>query len=138
MKQAELQAGIYSALTGDAPLMALVTGVYTDPQQVEAPESDAAFPYVTIGEDVGTAWDTTTDFGSSASVIVDAWSRSHNFTEAKNIGDAIHTALHHQSLTISGADHVMTIVESITVTRDPDGKSKRAMIQIRVLYDGLS
>jgi len=138
MKQAELQAAVYGALTGDAPLMALVTGVYADPQQVADPESDATFPYVTIGEDVGTAWDTTTDFGSSASVIVDAWSRSHNFTEAKNIGDAIHTALHHQPLTISGADHVMTMVESVTVTRDPDGKTKRAMTQIRVLYDGIA
>ena len=137
MKQAELQAAIYGALTGDAPLMELITGVYADPQQVANPESDAVFPYVTIGEDVGTAWDTSTDFGSSASVVVDAWSRSHNFTQAKNIASAVHTALHHQPLTISGADHVMTMVESVTVTRDPDGKTKRALIQIRVLYDGL-
>ena len=69
MKLDALQTGLYAKLIADAPLMALITGVYADPQQQPESEDRSAFPYVVIGEDVGTSWDTKTDFGTSASVV---------------------------------------------------------------------
>ena len=135
MNEAALQQCIYTALTGNAALMALITGVYADVQQPNLPENDSDFPYVTIGNDVLTAWDTNTDFGASASCQIDVWSRQNNFMEAKAVGSAINNALHYQPLTITGSHHVQTRVESATYTPDPDGHTKRGMLLVRVLFD---
>ena len=136
MKLDALQTGLYAKLIADAPLMALITGVYADPQQQPASEDRSSFPYVVIGEDVGTSWDTKTDFGTSASVVIDVYSRSNNLLEVKQIAGAVKLALHYTDLTIIGANHVMTVVETISALRGSDGVTKRAIIQIRVVYDG--
>ena len=51
MRGAELQQAIYDALTGDATLMALITGVYADIEPPNLPEANTDFPYVVIGQD---------------------------------------------------------------------------------------
>lgn len=130
-----LQRAIYAALTGDAALMALITGVYADVQQPNLPEDNAAFPYVTIGQDNLSPFDTKTDNGTTAVCQIDVWSRENNLLEVKAIGAAIHAALHHQSLTITGANHVLTVVETATYSKDPDGQTKRGMVMVRVIYD---
>lgn len=137
MKSDALQTAIYSKLTGDATLMALITGVYADVEQPNLPEADSVFPYVTIGNDQITAWDNKTLNGASAICQIDVWSRSNNLIEAKAIGSAIHGALHHTALTITGASHIITMIESETYTKDPDGHTKRGLILARVLYDNL-
>jgi hypothetical protein len=68
--------------------------------------------------------------------VIDVYSRSNNFLEAKQIAGAVKLALHHTALTIIGANHVMTVVEMITTVREADGITKRAIMQIRVVYDG--
>lgn len=135
MKGEALQQAIYDALTGDVTLMTLITGVYADVQQPNLPEDDALFPYVTIGEDQLTRWDTKTNFGTSGDCQIDIWSRKNNLIEAKTIGSAIHDVLHYQPLTIVGAEHVQTLCESETYTKDPDGHTKRGLILVNVLFD---
>lgn len=129
-----LQRAVYAKLTNDATLMAIIVGVYADVQQPSDAGSDAPFPYVTIGSDNLSSWDSKTFFGTEALCQIDIWSRSNNFIEAKEIGDAITNALHHQSLTITDASHVMTVQQSSTYSKDPDGHTKRGMLMFRVVF----
>lgn len=135
MKGDALQRAIYTALTGDGALMALITGVYADVQQPNLPEDDALFPYVTIGNDQLSRWDTKTNFGVTADCQIDIWSRENNFIEAKAVGDAIYDVLHYGTLAITGADMVQMMVDSMTFTSDPDGHTKRGLILLNVIYD---
>jgi len=129
-----LQRAIYTKLAASSPLGALITGIYADvPQNVDSGD-DSAFPFVTIGGDTMTGWDTKTTEGTTAVCQIDVWSRSHNILEAKEIGSAINDALNNAALTIPGASHVLTKVESATYMRDPDGKTKRGMILARVWF----
>lgn len=134
MNSENLQAAIYAKLTGNSALMALITGVYADVQQPLDAGSDAAFPYVTIGQDNASSWDTKTEFGTEALCQIDIWSRSNNFTQAKTIGSAITDALHQQPLTITGASHVLTFQQSEVYSKDPDGHTKRGMLMFRVVF----
>ena len=133
-----LQAAIYDTLTGDAALMALITGVYADVQQPNLPEDDSDFPYVVIGQDNLSPFDTKTDNGASALCQIDVWSRQNNLTEAKAVGSAVYNVLQKGSLTITDAEHVLTRSESAVYSKDPDGQTKRGMLMFRVMYDEIT
>lgn len=134
MNADNLQRAIYSKLTGDATVSGLVTGVYADVQQPLDAGDSSAFPFITIGQDNLSSWDSKTFLGSEAVCQIDIWSRSNNFIEAKAIGSAVVNALHHQSLTIADASHVMTVQESSVYTRDPDGHTKRGLLSFRIFF----
>lgn len=138
MNAQNLQTALYSALTGNAPLMALITGVYADVQQPDLPEDDADFPYVVIGQDNLTPFDTKTDNGASALCQIDVWSRQNNLIEAKTVASAIYDVLQKGSLTIPGADHILTRIESQAFSKDPDGHTKRGMVMARIIYDDIT
>lgn len=129
-----LQRALYLKLTGDIDVAAAVVGVYADVQQPAKPEDDAGFPYITIGRDNITPWDTKTDFGAEALCQIDVWSRSNNLIEVKEIGELIWFALHHRGLTIENSDHVMTVQQSANYLSDPDGHTKRAVLSFRITY----
>ena len=135
MNGANLQQSLYDAMIGDTALMAVVQGVYSDVQQPNLPENDAAFPYITFGTDTLTAFDTKTDDGTNALCQVDIWSRQNDLIEVKQIAQLLHDLFHHQDLTITGANHIITLQESADFTRDPDGHTKRGLVLLRILYD---
>jgi hypothetical protein len=95
-----LQAGIYTRLTGFATLTALVsTRVYDF-----VPESAAA-PYVVIGDDTATDWDTKDTQGWEFTVTIHCWDfEKAGRKSVKTILSAIHDALHQQesNITVSG------------------------------------
>lgn len=130
-----LQRALYAAMTGNAPLMALVEGVHAVVDQPDDAELPEAFPYISFGQDTLTASDTKTTDGINALCQIDVWSRANNYTEAKEIGAAIRTALHHQSLTISGANHIITRFESADYMIDADGQTKHGVCLVRVVFD---
>ena len=74
-----LQQAIYTALTGDSTLMAMITGVHDHVPQ------ETAFPYVTIGESTARDWRTVGRKGAEATLILHAWSRSRGRKQAKQI-----------------------------------------------------
>ena len=77
--------------------MAVVTGIYDF-----APES-AQPPYVLIGDDTLTDWDTKSKFGWECTVIIHAWSfEKAGRKEVKTILGHVFDALHQQSLTVTG------------------------------------
>lgn len=127
-----VQSAIYSKLTNDATLMALITDVYADHPQPNEPEDDSLFPYITIGQDTTAPWDSKTYFGSEAAVQIDVWSRSNNYIEVKNANERVLELLHHQPLAITGADHTMTIHQGSAFSIDADGHTKRALMTFRI------
>lgn len=95
-----LQAGIYTRLTTFAGLTSLVsTRVYDF-----VPETAAA-PYVVIGDDTASDWDTKSKHGWEFTLTIHCWDfEKAGRKSVKAILSAIHDALHQQqaNITVSG------------------------------------
>lgn len=121
-----LQQAVYSKLTGHAPLMALVTGVYD-----EVPEN-VAHPYVSIGSITETTDDAHNQRGLDASVVLHVWSKYRGFKEASAILAALDAALDRQPLTVTGFRDVSIAHEQHTQVRDPDPDIRHINVSYRV------
>lgn len=140
MKASALQQAVYDRLNTSAitdllsavygPLPAIFTRV---PEQADS-GSETAFPFITIGADTITPYNTKDGLGGSAVVQIDAWARSASMLGIKALADAIDARMNRGALSISGATHITTELESSVISRDPDGKTLRALMLYRVLY----
>lgn len=124
-----VQTAVYQKLSADAGLMALVTGVYDSVPQ------DAAFPYVTIGEDVHNAWDTFDSVGSDATITVHTWSVARGRKEVKEIQGAIYEALSRTVLTYSGYGIISIDFDGSQSFMDADGLTRHGVQTFRVLVE---
>lgn len=129
----ELQAALYTALTvesGDAnrvqavqDLFALVGArIYDD-----VPDNEDDFPYVVIGEDELSQWDTDGSLGFRADVTIHVWSRSNGFKETKDVQSAIYRALHNFQFDIADYQNVLCQQTFQQTLRDPDGKTRHGV-----------
>lgn len=100
--ETEIQTALFSALTGDAPFLALVAAVYDIAPEVSVGVSDLAFPYVTFGEIVTSPYDTQSSIGLSAVVRVHTYSASGSLLEARAIQAALYRVLHRRPLAVAG------------------------------------
>ncbi len=89
---AAIQTAIFAKLTGNAPLMALVSGVY-DIAPVDTP-----LPYITIGNDSARSTPTKTSDGQVITVSISVWSTYAGRAQAKTINAAIADVLHNAAL----------------------------------------
>lgn len=111
----ELQKAIYTALTGDSALMAIITGVHDHVPQ------DTAFPYVTIGESTAVDWRTVGYDGMELTLVLHVWSRERGCREAKLILAEIHRILNDAKLTVPGHVLVWLHFEFSQTLPDSDG-----------------
>ncbi len=125
-----VQTAIYDKLTGDAALMAAIDAVHD-----QVPEN-AAFPYLTIGEDTGRDFGTKTESGQSLTLTLDAWSRAHGRKEVKDILARVHALLHEQALSVAGFTHLLTRFEFTQTFRDPDGLTQHGVARYRIIVQG--
>lgn len=140
MKAAALHQAVYTKLN-DASITALLSTVYaplvaifTDvPQQADS-GSEAAFPFITIGSNVITPNDTKDNVGGNAIVQIDVWDRDASMLGIEAIADAIDLQMRRTALTIAGATHITTELESSTQSKDQDGKTKRILLLYRVMW----
>ncbi|AVH57887.1 MULTISPECIES: DUF3168 domain-containing protein [Streptomyces] len=121
-----LQQAVYAKLTGHAPLIALVSGVYD-----EVPE-DAAHPYVTLGSITEDVDDAHNQRGLEASVVLHVWSKYRGFKEAATILAALDTALDRQPLPVAGFKDVSVAHQQHTEVRDPDPDIRHINVSYRV------
>lgn len=121
-----LQQAVYAKLTGHAPLMALVTGVYD-----EVPEA-VAHPYVSLGSITENVSDAHNQRGLDAAVVLHVWSKYRGFKEAAVILDALDTALDRQPLTVAGFRDVSIAHDQHTEVRDPDPDIRHINVSYRV------
>jgi hypothetical protein len=108
--------------------------IFSDVPQAADSELETAFPFITIGADTINPFDSKDDLGGSAVVQIDVWDRSTSMLDLKAVVDAIDNRLRRQPLTISGVTHITTELDSCNFSKDPDGKTKRALILYRVLW----
>jgi len=128
----ELQKAVYTKLTDDAGLMALVTGVYD-----WVPEG-TAFPYITIGEGQFNERDNKTHNGIRTDLIVHVWSNRgivgiRGRDEARQIAQVVYDLLHWQPLTIENYDHVFTKWAFGETILDVDGVTYHSVQRFEIL-----
>jgi len=136
MKPAQLRTAIFTALNVTA-LTSLLTTEYTIPAvfHEDAPQADdsgaaAYFPFVSFQTVNIAAYNTDEFTGENAIVQVDVWSRLGT-TQCETIAQKVFDLLARQDLAIEG--HVSTQCELMTYTLDPDGITRRCVLQFRVL-----
>jgi hypothetical protein len=121
-----LQQAVYAKLTGHAPLMALVSGVYDEvPEQV-------AHPYVSLGSITENVDDAHNQRGLEASVVLHVWSKYRGFKEAAGILAALDAALDRQPLAVAGFRDVSIAHQQHTELRDPDPDIRHINVSYRV------
>ena len=135
MSAYQLQVAIYDALNGDATVSSLVQGIHDNPTQVGDPADNSAFPFITISDSTLSPWDTDTETGSEAIVVVHVWSRAHHALEVKQIQDAIYNVLHRGTISITNNVFIGSDYISQTVERDPDGITRHGVQEFRIVYE---
>jgi hypothetical protein len=108
-----IQTSIYSALSGDSTLGALVTGVFND-----VPEGQV-YPFVQIGTATQRPWHTmggpTTGLGWNTTVTVHVWSRFQGDAEALSILNRVITLLNFAALSVTGYTTVLCELDQARV-----------------------
>lgn len=80
-----LQKAVFSALSGDAPLVALLGG----PRLFDGAPTGTPFPYVTFGRTSVYDWSTDSDNGTEQLFSLHVWSRAKGRKEALAIMERI-------------------------------------------------
>lgn len=128
-----LQQAIYSALIGNASLVAAVQSVRDKQPDAADSGDDSVFPYIVIGEGITTAWATDDWSGGDATVRVNVFSRYGGNKEALQIMDLVRTVLDRSTLAITGYKAVTVDFVQSFVQPDPDGRTRDGVIEFRVL-----
>jgi hypothetical protein len=127
----ELQRVILARLKADAELTAIVNGRIYD-----RPPTNAAFPYVTLGEADVLAQRADCYDGSDVSMPIHGWSRAVGFPEAKRIASAIRASLHEAPLVLAAGERLVEItVTDNRALRDPDGLTSHTVVTVRALTE---
>ncbi len=140
MKADDLQTAVYTRLNDSAVTSLLSTAyaplaaIFTDVPQAADSELESAFPFITIGADTINPFDSKDDLGGSAIVQIDIWDRASSMLDLKAVVDSVDGRMRRQPLNIAGVTHITTELDSCVFSRDPDGKTKRALILYRVLW----
>ena len=142
MKPLAVQTAVFDTLSGDATLVGYLSSTYgvgivpifDGVPQSDDSEDDADFPYLSFGADFTTPMDDKGQNGGDTLLQINVWTRSPGFAKTKTIAQRVYDLLQKGSLTISGATHIATRLESVDYARDPDGLTRRALMQFRVTY----
>lgn len=126
----DVQEAIYSLLSTDSTLLAMVTGVYDHTPQ------DTAFPYVTIGEAECRDVSNLAASGVEANFGIHIFSREAGHKETHQIMERIYTLLHNTSPAVSGQTVVSMRIISADVMLERDGFTYRGMMKLRVVTFG--
>lgn len=127
------QKGLLAALKAASGVTDLVsTRIYDEPPQ------DVVYPYLRFNTIQPSAFDTDTAQGSLVDISLEAHSRSASGrVEATRIVEAVKDALHRQEIavTVTGYTLVELIFDTISVTRDGDGRGYTAVIALQAMLD---
>lgn len=106
--------------------MGMVQGVYDQPDQ------NAAFPYITIGEDTNVPDDLLVATGSQNTHTIHTWSRSAGSAQLKQIMDRIYAVMHRRVLSVATTQAFECAMEFAETFRDADGITRHGVQRLRV------
>lgn len=94
MKQSlALQTALFEHLRADPALVAALGGARVYDAPPHAQSGEASPPYITLGDETVTAWDTKTEEGTAHEVTLTIWSAERGFSQVKRIQAALADAL---------------------------------------------
>ena len=129
----QLQQAVYGALSGSAPLTALLGGprVYDD-----VPHA-AAYPFVTMGQTSSTDYGTATEDGEEHILTLHVWSAAGGRGEAQVLMGAVRDILHNAALTLSGHTLVNLRQQFAAIRREADGITIHGLARYRAITQPL-
>ena len=130
---AAIQDALHCRLTGFAALSAVP--VYDQVPQSITPECNDGFPFITIGEDTHSMWDTDTEEGLDVVIEIHVWSRAGGRIYVKEIQDKIRDCLHLHRLDVVGCNTVIMDMESSAAHRQNDGVTFHGIQAFRLLIE---
>lgn len=135
MIESGIQNAVFDALSGDSTLAALVSGIYDNVPQADDSGASAAFPYVVVGDDLITEWDTDTELGADATITIHVWSRYRGRKEVKDIQARIYEILHRANITITGYNLVGVDWLQSQSFMDTDGQTRHGVQTFRITIE---
>lgn len=123
---APVQQAIFTRLTGDTALMAVITGVHDT-----VPEP-SLYPYVVIGESIETPDNQLGQFGSRISATLHIWSRYRGMAETNTIINHVVRILDHAPVAIGGRTLIAVRLEQILTLRDTDPDLRHGVVRFTV------
>ena len=127
--QLPVQAGIYTTLTNDVPLMALITGVY------DIVPKEQLFPFITIGDVTQTDDSTKGVAGMDLTVTIHTWDQSDSRYRLKQIMGEVYRILHDTSYVVAGMNLINSRFEFSDVFKDPDGITTHGVQRFKIIVD---
>ena len=121
------------------PSYKLQEAVFNKLQGLSAPVYDhvpqkSAYPYIVIGEDTISEWDTDDKTGFDATVTIHVWSRYRGKKEAKLIQSEIYAAMNRQNLDIADYGTAGVTFQYQDVFMDSDGLTYHGVCRYQVLF----
>ncbi len=129
----DLQSAVYSLLSGDSSLDTLIGDgrIYDS----VAPQ-DSAYPYVVIGMETVTDLGTKTLDGNLYNLNIEVWSQYRGQKQIKEVMERIYNLVNNVSISVSGADSVMSYVSSTTTMTEVDGITRHGIVNVDfTIYD---
>ncbi len=128
---AELQKAIFSALSGDAELAALLGGVRIFDQ---AP-ANVAFPYITFGRTSMYDWSTGTESGTEQLFTLHIWSKAKGKKETLDIMELARARLDDASLPLDGHHLVNIRLEFAEARHEDDLSVHHGLLRFRAVTE---
>ncbi len=118
---------VYTALAGN-----ITANVYDDVPYLPEGMPRNNFPYVVIGDDDTSAWDTDDTLGKEIDISIDIWSRTAGFKQTKAIMGEIYDILNRGALTKTGYNIVDCLCTESQALRDPDGITRHGVMVFKL------
>lgn len=118
---------VYTALAGN-----ITASVYDDVPYLPEGMPRNNFPYVVIGDDDTSAWDTDDTLGKEIDLNIDIWSRTAGFKQTKAIMGEIYDILNRGALTKTGYNIVDCLCTESQALRDPDGITRHGVMVFKL------
>ena len=129
---ADIQKGVVSKLRASSALVALIVGVYDDVPQSAASEKSSDFPFVVVGDDSFTDWDTDTEVGFEGDLQLHIWSRKRGKKEMKDIQQAIFDALNRQAIVVQNCSILDVRFTAMQNFIEPDERTRHGTINFNI------
>lgn len=123
MMQEEIQTAIYEAVA------AIGYPTYDEVPQV------TTYPYIVVGDDRSTPFDTDDSVGSETICTIHVWSQYRGRKEVKEIMRSIYHTLNRANLDITGGQLIECHAEFEESFLEPDGLTRRGVIRFRLIVE---
>jgi hypothetical protein len=122
----QVKESLYLALHNNAPLKALVQGIY------DYVPPEAVFPYIVFDTVTLEPWGLLHPSAYIAQAHLDIYSRQGGQKQALQIASLIRAALHQKTISASGFDVSLVDVSAVESQIEPDGITAKVAVQVRV------